>query len=226
MKKFIELANAIKALAKHEVALEKAQLGFYEQQDNLKVVFVQALCDLHSNYSTEAAAALVEVVEPLGASRLQGLLSSRLYGEDNYTSLDQLVKISFDKKLISFTKQCSASALQAFSKAENGLTSPKPAGGFTKVGTKAEAAALAAVGTAMPAASNMKVKVKIELTEAQKSAKRIRMALSTLEKEFTLNNQSELLALLAMLEPKASAFSSKLNSQDVIAEQDVAEQAA
>lgn len=223
-KKFISLVAAIKALVKSEVALDKAQLGFYEQQGALKVAFVQALCDLQGDYSTEAAAALVEVIEPLGANRVNGLLGSRLYGESTYTSLDQLVKISFDKKLISFTKQCSTEALQAFEKAENGLTSPKPASGFTKVGTKAEAAILAAVGTAMPA--SQKVKVKVELTEAQKSAKRIKAALAALEKEFTLNNQSELLALLSMLEPKANAFATKLNAQDVLALPADEEQAA
>ena len=212
-KKFISLVAAVKALAKSEAALDKAQLGFYEQQGALKVAFVQALCDLHGDYSTEAAAALVEVIEPLGTNRVNGLLASRLYGDDTYTSLDQLVKISFDKRLISFTKQCSTEALQAFEKAENGLTSPKPASGFTKVGTKAEAAKVAVEGTAMPAP---KAKVKVELTEAQKSAKRIKAALASLEKEFTLNNQGELLALLSMLDPKANAFATSLNAQDVI----------
>ena len=223
-KKFISLVAAIKALVKSEAALDKAQLCFYEQQDALKAAFVQALCDLQADYSTEAAAALVGVIEPLGANRVNGLLSSRLYGDDTYTSLDQLVKINFDKRLISFTKQCSVEALQAFEKAENGLTSPKPAAGFTKAGTKSEAAALAAVGTAMPSAT--KARVKVELTEAQKSAKRIKAALAALEKEFTLNNQGELLALLSMLEPKANAFATKLNAQDVIAVPADEEQAA
>lgn len=213
-KKFISLVAAIKALAKSEAALDKAQLGFYERQDALKVAFVQSLCDLQGDYSTEAAAALVGVIEPLGANRVKGLLDSRLYGEDTYTSLDQLVKVCFDKRLISFTKQCNAEALQAFENAENGLTSPKPASGFTKAGSKAEAAILATVGTTMPA--SQKVKVKVELTEAQKSAKRIKAALACLEKEFTLNSQKKLLALLAMLEPKANAFATKLNAQDVI----------
>ena len=223
-KKFISLVAAVKALVKSEAALDKAKLGFYEQQGALKVAFMQALCDLHGDYSTEAASTLVKVIEPLGANRVNGLLASRLYGDDTYTSLDQLVKINFDKELISFTKQCSVEALQAFEKAENGLTSPKPAAGFTKAGTKAEAATLATVGTAMPAA--IKTKVKVELTEAQTSAKRIKAALASLEKEFTLNNQGELLALLSMLEPKANAFATKLNAQDVIALPEDEEKAA
>ena len=77
-KKFISLVATIKALVKSEAALDKAQLCFYEQQDALKGSFVQALCDLQADYSTEAAAALVGVIEPLGANRVNGLLASRL----------------------------------------------------------------------------------------------------------------------------------------------------